>query len=160
MSSSNGFMRLERDELFMSYARLVGLRGTCLRARVGAVIVFNNRPVSSGYVGSAPGQPHCFEVGCNMDNGGCTRTVHAEANAIAWAAREGIRTNGSTIYSTHSPCRSCAQLILAAGISEVVYDGEYRDRSGLYLLNDSAVVIRPFSTKLNLNFEETLQWQW
>jgi dCMP deaminase len=124
--------RLQRDEMFLAIAKVVSLRGTCRRAQVGAVIVKENRIISTGYNGSAPGMPHCYEDGCLEDvNGGCTRTVHAEANSILWAARFGVSVEDSVMYSTHSPCLYCAKMIVGAGIVKVTYLHPYRDPAGL-----------------------------
>lgn len=134
--------RPSRDEWLTRMAVVTSARSTCKRASVGAVIAKDGRIISTGYVGSPSGLPHCTEVGCEPgpDNG-CVRTVHAEANAIAFASRFGISTAGSTLYSTHSPCRSCAQLIINAGIVRVVYSSEYRLRDGLYLLESAGVYL-------------------
>lgn len=132
--------RIDRDEMMMRIAAVVSQRGTCERASVGAVIALEGRIISSGYVGSPSGLPHCTEVGCEIGNhGGCRRTVHAESNAIAFAAREGIATRGSTIYVTHSPCYDCAKLILNAGIRRVVYEVDYRDGTGRELLRAAGI---------------------
>jgi dCMP deaminase len=93
-----------------------------------------------GYNGSPPGQPHCTEVGCEPETG-CERTIHAEANAIAWAARAGVPTEEATMYSSHSPCRHCAQLIAACGIEEFVYLENYREER-LDILTDSKILVR------------------
>lgn len=125
--------RLTRPELFMRVAYLIALRGTCPRASVGALIVKDGRIVSMGYNGAAPGEEHCTDAGCQGDNG-CTRAVHAEANAISFAAKAGVSTEGATLYTTHSPCPVCARLIAACGIIRVTYEHEYRDEEGLRLL--------------------------
>lgn len=134
--------RITRDQMFMAIANIVSFRSTCLRAKVGAVIVQDNRIVSTGYVGAPSGLPHCLDVGCEIGpDGGCIRTVHAEVNAIAFAARAGIKLEGSTLYVTMSPCLNCAKLIINAGIREVVYRDEYRDPSGLKLLRQAGIEI-------------------
>ena len=134
--------RISRHGLFMSIASLVSLRSTCQSAQVGAVIVRESRIISIGYNGSPSGQPHCLDEGCLKDEKGhCIRTVHAEANAIAWAAREGIATKGATMYVTLSPCRKCAELIINAGIRQVIYSNQYHDPSGIELLKSAKVVV-------------------
>ena len=133
-------VRLTRLELFMGIADLIAQRGTCLRASVGCVIVQDNRIISTGYVGSPSGRPHCFDVGCEMGpNSGCIRTVHAEANAIAFAAKTGISVNGGSMYCTHSPCLECSRLIVNAGIYSLTYRSLYRDEAGLKLLDQCGV---------------------
>lgn len=130
------------DPLFMGFASLMAARSTCLRGTVGAVIAQDRRPVAAGYVGSPPGQPHCLDVGCILGpDGGCIATIHAEANAISWAARQGVKTLGATLYTTMMPCRKCAQLILSAGIIRVYYHASYRELSGAQLLSASGVTV-------------------
>jgi dCMP deaminase len=81
-------------------------------------------------------------VGCEIGkNGGCTRTVHAEANAISFAARSGNSTDGADLFTTHSPCYDCAKLIINAGIVRVVYDVEYRDPRGIDLLREAGIIV-------------------
>src|SRR5690348_17307641 len=92
--------RISRQELMLGVAKLFGQRGTCPRARVGCVIEKDGRTLSTGYNGSPPKEPHCDDVGCQMEDGHCIRTTHAEANAIAFAARYGIKLEGATLYVT------------------------------------------------------------
>lgn len=120
-------MRKPWPEYFMDIAKAVATRATCDRKHVGAVIVRDNRILSTGYNGSIPGAPHCDEVGHMMEDGHCVRTVHAEANAIMQAARHGVRLEGSTIYTTASPCWPCFQKIVTAGIKTIVFGELYRD---------------------------------
>lgn len=125
----SSFPRITREDMFMDIARTVARRSTCLRAQVGAILVVDNRIVSTGYNGSPPGMPHCTEVGCQMLGGaelGCQRTVHAEANAVAYGARRTLSTEGATLYSTHSPCRVCSMLLASAGVGSIVYAEAYR----------------------------------
>lgn len=127
--------RITRDEMLVRMAVIASERGTCLRARVGAVVSRNGRVISTGYVGAPAGLPHCLEVGCDIsEHSGCIRTVHAEANAIAWAARYGISTERAEIHCTYSPCASCAKLLINAGIVRVVYVNQYRDLKPLAML--------------------------
>ena len=120
--------RLSWDNYFFNIAKEVATRSTCPRASVGAVIVREHRILSTGYNGAPPGEPHCTEVGCLMENNHCERTVHAETNAVAQAARFGIPIDGSTLYcwsirqSTGLPvgtCPKCTQVMRAAGIIRV-----------------------------------------
>lgn len=117
--------RINREVYFMKIASLVAERATCLRARVGAVIVKNNRIIATGYNGSPKGQPHCLDAGCEMIDGHCVRTTHAEQNAIIECARHGVSTDGSVIYVTSSPCYACAKMIINAGIVKVIYLKKY-----------------------------------
>lgn len=111
----------------MDIARVVASRATCDRKHVGAVIVRDRSILATGYNGSIRGLGHCDEEGHLMEDGHCVRTVHAEANAIVQAARNGVRLEGAWIYVTASPCWGCFRLIANAGISRVVYGEFYRD---------------------------------
>lgn len=134
--------RPSRDELLMRIAAVVSSRGTCNRAYVGAVIAVDGRIISTGYVGAPSGLPHCIDIGDEISpDGGCIRTVHAEANAIAWSARNGTSTEEATLYCTHEPCLNCAKLIINAGITRVVYEHSYRLHDGSYLLETAGVEV-------------------
>ena len=120
--------RVSWKDYFMNIAREVATRSTCIRKHVGAVIVREKTILSTGYNGSIKGLPHCDEVGCEMVDGHCVRTTHAEANAIVQAAKNGIQINQSEIYVTASPCYDCFKLIANAGINVIYYDEFYRDK--------------------------------
>ncbi|MBP7149851.1 MAG: deaminase, partial [Acidobacteria bacterium] len=94
----------------------------------GAVIVRDKTILSTGYNGSIRGLSHCDEDGHLMENGHCVRTVHAEANAIAQAARHGVRVDGAEIYITASPCWACFRLLANSGIVRIYYGEFYRDQ--------------------------------
>ena len=125
--------RISRDRLLMDVALLFKARATCLRRKVGAVLARDGRILSTGYGGAPAGVDHCTPETCSPDKP-CLRTIHAEANAVAWAARSGIATEPSTLYTTASPCIECAKLLINAGIQRVVYDEEYRDTAPILLL--------------------------
>jgi len=117
------------DVYFMEMARSASRRSTCPRAPgggIGCVITAGRRVLSTGYVGSLRGQPHCTEVGCLIDpaTGGCMRTVHAEQNAVLFASREELSM--ATAYSTLSPCWTCFRLLVQAGVTRIVFAQEYR----------------------------------
>lgn len=133
--------RITREDLFMTIALQMSKRSTCLRAQVGCIIVDDkNRILSSGYAGSPSGQPHCLDVGCEINElGGCKRTIHAETNAIVYAAKIGISIDNGILFTSMSPCYKCAQLIYSAGLTEVVYFEKYRDSSGLEFLEKLGV---------------------
>ena len=119
--------RVSWNTYFMNIAQEVSTRSTCGRKHVGAVIVRNKTILSTGYNGSIKGLPHCDEVGCEMVDGHCIRTTHAEANAIVQAAKNGVKVDGSEIYVTASPCYNCFKLIANAGIKIIYYHELYRD---------------------------------
>jgi len=119
--------RVSWEHYFMQIAEQVATRSTCERKFVGAVIVRDKMILSTGYNGSIRGLPHCEEAGHEMENGHCIRTVHAEANAIVQAARNGVAIENADIYVTASPCYYCFKLIANAGIKRVYYKDFYRD---------------------------------
>ncbi len=119
--------RADWHEYFMRIAEQVATRSTCDRKHIGAVIVRDKTILSTGYNGSLRGAPHCDEVGHDMENEHCVRTVHAEANAVAQSARNGVMIDNSEIYITASPCLTCFKLIANSGIRVVYYKEFYRD---------------------------------
>lgn len=125
-------MRPTRHEVLIASALLWSTRGTCDRAKVGAVIARDGRILVSGYNGPPAGMPHCDHRGSTDP---CQDAVHAEANAIVWAARYGTRLEGTDIYCTHFPCPNCAKLVVNAGISRVFFVTPFRDMSGLDLFD-------------------------
>lgn len=125
--------RISRDQMLTEVAQIVAKRATCMRHSVGAVIAREGRILVTGYNGPPAGQKHCnFEV-CDVSKS-CTRSTHAEANAIAFAAKYGIALEGADLYLTLSPCVTCAKLIASSGISRVHIQEMYRDTAGLYEL--------------------------
>lgn len=123
------------DEYFMMLAKLAATRSTCLAFPVGAVIVKDKQVVATGYNGSPSGTAHCISQGfcypglesCDASSTLPSRAVHAEANAIAQAAKHGISTEGASIYVTLEPCLSCLKLIISAGIHEVFYETTFNN---------------------------------
>jgi dCMP deaminase len=128
-----GRRRASWDEYFMAIAREVATRSTCDRKHVGAVIVRDKMILATGYNGSVRGLPHCDDEGHLMEDGHCVRTIHAEANAIVQAARNGVRLEGADVYVTASPCFGCFQLIANAGLRRIVYGEFYREERTLAL---------------------------
>ncbi len=122
------------DVYFMDIAHVVKTRSNCSRRQVAAVVVRDHRIISTGYNGTPRGIRNCSEGGCprcagtapsgsDLDECIC---CHAEENAITQAACYGIALQGAVVYSTMSPCLTCAKMIINAGIREVIYDEEYR----------------------------------
>lgn len=123
--------------MLMGVARVVAERGTCNRLLVGAVISREGRVLSTGYNGPPAGLPHCAHDEDDYQNGEvrpCGDAVHAEANAVAVAAKFGVVTNGADLYVTHSPCSGCAKLLINAGIDQVFFEIPFRDPAGILLL--------------------------
>jgi len=123
--------RIGWDAYFMNIARQAATRSTCDRKFVGAVIVRDRTILSTGYNGSIRGMPHCDEVGHDLENDHCVATIHAEANAIIQAAKNGVNISGSEIYTTASPCWSCFKLIANSGIGRIYYGEFYRDEKSI-----------------------------
>lgn len=146
--------RITRDEMVMAMAVIAGMRSTCQRKQVGAVIARDGRVLSIGYAGAPSGFEHCSAAVCDLSKP-CDRTVHAEANAVAFAAKEGIPINGSTIYITCSPCINCAKLIINSGIKRVRYLEEYRDTTPLELLVNAHIGIMKMIMPKELAGEES-----
>lgn len=145
-------MRPSREAVLMQSAALWALRSTCIRAQVGCVVARDGRSLVNGYNGAPAGMPHCEhpedETNIGVGGGvrssgkiieGCRISVHAEANAVAYAARLGIRLEGAEMYTTLSPCVMCAMLIINVGI-KVVYAAQiYRDPAGVELLGAAGI---------------------
>jgi len=119
--------RVSWDDYFLAIAAQVATRATCDRKHVGAVVVRDRTILSTGYNGSIRGMPHCDEVGHMLVDGHCVRTIHAEVNALAQAARNGVAIEDASIYTTASPCWACFKMIANAGIRRIVYREFYRD---------------------------------
>jgi len=107
-------------------ASIVAMRASCDGAGVGAVFMHGDRIVTTGVNGALAGDDECFQHGCDMVNGNCVRTSHAEVNGIAFAAAEGISLKGATTTQSHGPCWPCGKLLLTAGIRGVEYLEEYK----------------------------------
>ena len=119
-------MRSSWDVYFMSLANAVSTRSTCDRKHVGAVIVKDNRILSTGYNGSMCGDSHCGDSDHMMEGGHCSRTIHAELNAIVSAAKFGVPIDGSVMYINTFPCWNCFKAVVNAGIIEIVVGDNYR----------------------------------
>lgn len=151
------------EKTLLEIAFTVSKRSTCSRRNNGAVIADSKGVVlSTGYNGSLSGQQHCdHECDCGMDllspvsqsyaghaatcpahpNNGCTLAVHAEANSVYFAARNGVSTQNAIMYCTTEPCVKCAEAIIQSGISKVVYSQEYRSHEGINLLQKVGIEV-------------------
>lgn len=130
--------RISRHDLFVEIAQVMSQRSSCMKKAVGAVLVRDNRIIATGYNGVLSKEQH--SKGLSSD-GVTTHTVHAEVNIIAFCAKYGIPTENTTLYTTLSPCIKCAEIIIQAGIKEVVYVEEYRDDTGLIKLRENDILI-------------------
>ncbi|MFO7793085.1 MAG: dCMP deaminase family protein [Candidatus Saliniplasma sp.] len=137
------------DEYFMSMAELAASRSTCLRRKVGAVIVKDKQVLSTGYNGAPKELPHCEEVGCRREQmkvksgtrHELCRGVHAEQNAVIQAAVFGVSVKGATLYCTHHPCVLCMKILINADIERVVYKKGYPDDLSQEMLEESEIKI-------------------
>lgn len=140
-------MRPSWQQYFMEMAHLAAKRGTCLRRKVGAILVRDNQILSSGYNGSPKGVAHCDVTGCLREqlnippgkNHELCRGVHAEQNAIIQAGLNGASTRGATLYCTHQPCSICARMIINAEIKTVYIANPYPDLLGEKLLSEAGI---------------------
>jgi len=123
--------RVDWHTYFMNIAHQAATRSTCPRKHVGAVIVRDKTILSTGYNGSIRGMPHCDEAGHDMENDHCVATIHAEANAIIQAAKNGVRIEDGELYTTASPCWSCFKLIANSGIRRIYFGEFYRDEKSI-----------------------------
>lgn len=136
------------DEYFASITRQVATRSTCLRRKVGAIIVKDKRILTTGYNGAPMGVRNCLEIGtCLREELGVPsgerqeicRGLHAEQNAIIQAALHGVRIKGSVIYCTNQPCILCAKMIINCGIRKIYYFEDYPDELATELLVEAGV---------------------
>ena len=130
------------DAYFLGIAGAVAQRSTCTRRKVGALLVRDRRILVTGFNGAVRGQPHCLDVGCDMQDGHCVRAVHAEVNAVIQAALHGVSTVASTLYCTSSPCHGCTKVLLNAGVVEVVYAEPYADERAASLWSAAGITLR------------------
>lgn len=141
--------RPDWDEYFLEIARIVAKRSTCLRRKVGALIVKDRRILATGYNGTPSGIKHCIEQGClrvklNIPSGErheLCRGLHAEQNVLLQAALYGVSLRGSILYVTNQPCIICAKMIINAGIKAVVISGNYPDKMARQFLDEAGVKI-------------------
>jgi dCMP deaminase len=132
----------------MEITELVSKRSTCLRRKVGAVIVQDKRILTTGYNGAPRGLPHCLEMGClreekevaSGERQELCRGLHAEQNAIVQAALYGISIKRSILYCTTQPCVTCAKMIINAGIKRIIYQEKYPDELARKLFKEAGVI--------------------
>jgi dCMP deaminase len=143
-------MRESWDSYFMNLAKQIATRSTCSRLHVGCIIVRDKVILSTGYNGSLKDTEHCDDVGHDIDElNHCVRTVHAEANAVAQAAKNGVVLDRSIAYITHSPCLTCFKLLVSAGVKIVCYQNPYRiDRIDNYAMK-AGIVLMEIKEEIN-----------
>jgi len=127
------------DQLFIDSALRSSQMSFCTRLQVGAVLVKDNRIIANSWNGTISGMPNT----CECEDGTTSEfTLHAEQNIITFCAKNGIPTNGTTLYITHAPCQQCAKLIAQSGIAEVVFTDYYKTTDGIDFLTECGVSIR------------------
>jgi len=140
-------MRPSWDEYFLKITDLVATRSTCLRRRVGAVLVLEKRILATGYNGAPSGLVHCLDVGCLREREEIPsgqrqelcRGIHAEQNAIIQAARHGISISGSVLYCTTQPCVTCTKMLINAGVTRILYLEGYADELSRQMLEEAGI---------------------
>jgi dCMP deaminase len=140
------------DEYFMEITHLVARRSTCMRRKVGAVLVKDRNILATGYNGAPSGVAHCMEVGCMRERLGIVsgerhelcRGLHAEQNAVIQAAKHGTNINGSTLYCTTMPCIICSKMIINAGIRRIVFEEGYPDQLAEEMIDEAGIGVERF----------------
>lgn len=150
--------RISKDEYFMKIAKIVSERSTCIKRKVGAVLVKDSHILSTGYNGAPSGFNHCTTETCvrkNLKSGESPelcRGVHAEANCIIQAAIHGTSIKGdTTLYTTIFPCMTCLKLVINAGIKKIVYLEGYNMENEVKkdLLNESDLIVNHDNTRFD-----------
>lgn len=143
-------IRPDWDDYFLGIAKLVSERSTCLRRRVGALIVKNRRILTTGYNGTPSGITHCEIEGClrekmkvpSGERHELCRGLHAEQNAIIQAALYGVDIHGGTLYCTNQPCSICAKMLINAGIKEIIMKSGYPDKMAKRFFDEAGILVK------------------
>ena len=158
----NEDLRPSWDDYFLEISKAVSKRSTCDRGRSSCVIVKDNQILVTGYAGSPRGFPHCDEIGHQMkklihEDGSitqhCMRTVHAEQNALAQAARRGVAIDGATAYTSMTPCRTCTMLLINAGIKRIVCEKKY------HAGGESEIMLKKAKIKISYKFNDLEEYR-
>ena len=135
------------DEYFMGITELVAQRSTCLRRRVGAILVRDKRIIATGYNGAPSKIKHCLDVGCLREQKGIPsgerhelcRGLHAEQNAIIQAALYGFSVGGATLYCTNLPCSICSKMLINIQLEKVYYKAGYPDELTSLMMDEAGI---------------------
>lgn len=141
--------RISWDKYFLKIALTVSERSTCVRRKVGAVLVSDKRILATGYNGAPKGLIHCVQIGCLRHRLNIKpsqrieicRGIHAEQNALVQASFFGISVAGATLYTTQSPCITCAKMIINAGILRIVSKNSYPDTLAKKMLTEAGIKV-------------------
>ena len=137
------------DEYFMGITEMVAQRSTCLRLKVGAILVRDKRIIATGYNGAPAKVSHCLDIGCLREQQGIPsgerhelcRGLHAEQNSIIQAALHGFSIEGATLYCTNMPCAICSKMLINARIEKIYYKEGYADSLSSLLLDEAKVPV-------------------
>lgn len=151
------------DDYFIGIARLVSERSTCLRRKVGAVLVKDKRILATGYNGAPSGIQHCEMTGClreklkvpSGERHELCRGLHAEQNAIIQSAYYGVSIKGSTLYITCHPCSVCAKMIINSGIKEIMIFEGYPDALADEMLKEARISVKYIGRKRCLTYKKS-----
>jgi len=143
------------DDYFIKLTQDVSERATCVKRKVGALIVKDKRILATGYNGAPKGFKHCEETGCIRQEMGLPsgqrhelcRGLHAEQNAIIQAAVHGVEIEGATLYCNYQPCVICVKMLINAGIKKIVYAGGYPDELAQKMLKESKIQVVKYEKK-------------
>ncbi len=145
--------RISKDDYFMKIAEVVSQRSTCVKRKVGAILVKNSHIISTGYNGIPSGLKHCTPETCvrkilkSGERPELCKGVHAEINCIIQAAIHGTSIEGNTtLYSTTFPCMNCLKLLINAKINKLVYKEGYNMENKVKeeLLKESKLIVQKF----------------
>ena len=147
LPKSTGDQRPDWDTYFMTLCHMVAERSTCLRRKVGALLVSNHHILATGYNGAPQGLAHCAEAGCirermaipSGERQELCRGLHAEQNAIIQAAVHGVALQDVTCYCTTHPCITCAKMLINANVTRIVYEGDYPDELATQMLEAAGI---------------------
>ncbi|HPG30740.1 MAG TPA: cytidine/deoxycytidylate deaminase family protein [bacterium] len=134
-------------DYFMEITKLVASRSSCIRRKVGAVIVKEQRILATGYNGVPKNIEHCSKENCirtknNIPSGQrheLCRGLHAEQNAIIQAALHGVSIKDSVLYCTTQPCIVCAKMLINADVKKIVFEGDYPDSLAMDMLKEAKI---------------------
>ncbi len=161
-SIEEGTNRPNWEEYFLKIAHLVAQRSTCIRRKVGALIVKDKRILATGYNGAPRGLAHCSETGClrqrlkvpSGERHELCRGLHAEQNALLQACLHGVSVKDSILYCTNQPCAICAKMLINAGIRQIVIENGYPDKMSMDFFNESGIDVRTYKkAKRNVESE-------
>lgn len=137
---SKTIKRITKNQYYMKFAEIASERGTCPKRQVGAILVKNDRIISTAYNGAPKDQPHCDIAGCEESlDGHCKRAVHSETNAILSCAKNGQSTDGAILYCTDFPCVYCLKNIINAGIRVIFYKRPYKNHENFIDLSNLTI---------------------